>query len=92
MRNEGGCKHFFFFEIFCELLQPLWKISQTVVRGSIDVLLVISVWSFLVNRTNFLVRVRHFALFLDLKMYLTESCGGDVEDEPVSELKTIQGL
>ena len=43
---------------------------KTVVRVSIDVVLFIFV-EFLVNRVSFLVRFRHFALMLDLKMYLT---------------------
>ena len=38
------------------------------------------------SRASFLVRVRHFALVLDLKNVLDESCGGDVEDELVPEL------
>ena len=32
MRNVCRCRHFCIFEIFCELLQPFWKISQTVIR------------------------------------------------------------
>ena len=32
-----------------------------------------------------MVRVLHFALVLDLKSVLEESCGGDVEDELVPE-------
>ena len=33
-------------------------------------------FEFLVNRANFLVPDRHFALLLDLKTVLDESCGG----------------
>ena len=65
MRNVCGRKHFCVFEIFCELLQPFRKVSQSVFRVSIVVPLFF-VLSFLVNRDSFLVLDRHFALLLDL--------------------------
>ena len=47
------------------------KVSQSVSRCSIVVPLFIFVLGFSLNRASFLVPDRHFALLLDLKMYLT---------------------
>ena len=38
------------------------------------------------NRASFLMLDRHFAFVAGLEDVLDESCGGDVEDEPVPEL------
>ena len=62
-----GCRHFCFFEIFFE---HFWKVSHSVFQCSI-VILLFNLVCFGVNRASFLVRVRHFALVLDLKMYVT---------------------
>ena len=74
-RTVCGCRHFCVFQIVCEILQPLRKISQTVVRISI----VIPLFVFFLERERREVLVylvclapvslkpdRHVALRLDL--------------------------
>ena len=83
------CWHFCIFEMFCELLEPFEKVSQSVSRCSITPLCFY--FGCLVNRCSFLVPDRHFALLLDLKDVLDESCGGDVQDELVPEFDENPG-
>ena len=77
--------------MFCELLQPFRKVSQSVSRGSIVIPLFVCVLTFLVNHASFLVPDRHFARLLDLQDVPDESCGSDVEDELVPEFDDNPG-
>ena len=65
------CRHFCIFEIINEHLKRFWKVPQTVVRGDCYPSFFYFCFELLVNRSSFLVRFRHFALMLDLKMCLT---------------------
>ena len=69
--NMCKCRHFCIFEIISEHLKRFWKVPQTVVRGDCYPSFFYFCFELLVNRSSFLVRFRHFALMLDLKMCLT---------------------
>ena len=62
------CKHFCFFETFRELLKPFWEVSQS--RCSIVVSLLVLLLGFWCAAPGSWCTNRHFALLLDLKMYL----------------------
>ena len=87
-----GCRHFCIFEIFCVLLQPFWKISQTVVRSPMGIFLL---WVFGGSHDQFPgagSSLRSDAgLGGALDDVLDESCDGDVEDELVPELDDNPG-
>ena len=55
---------------FGELLKPRWEVSQAVSHCLIVVPLFILLFEFLGDRAGFLVPDRHFALLLDLQMFL----------------------
>ena len=65
--------------------------SQTIVRVSMVIPLLLCCFEFLVNRASFLVRVRHFALVLDLKMYVTSPAVAMQRTNWYQNWTTIQG-
>ena len=67
VRTVRGCIQFCVLQTICELLQPLRKICQRVVRNFTVITLF---WCFLRDRTCFRVPFRHFAPLLELKMNL----------------------
>ena len=90
MRNVCGCRHFCIFEIICELLQPFWKISQTVFSLPHRCPSFFC-FELLVDRAGFPVPRRHFALLLDLKMFLMSPAVAMQKTSWRQNLTTIPG-
>ena len=86
-----------FFQIFFEILEPVRKICQRVIRILLVIPLLIFGFEFLGMAPVSWLQVRHFALILNLKMngkqggtsslgacsasFLNESCDSDAEDD-----------
>ena len=85
LRNLCGCKSFCIFEIVCERLQPLWKISQPIIRIGLVFLFFYFVWVFVeIGRSRFQKLSPFVALLIDLlKTHLL--INGNLDDELLPE-------
>ena len=86
LRTVCGCKLIWCLQIICELLQPLRKISQTVVRISTIIHLLLMFWVSEGDRHHLRGAISSLRSNAGLDDELDESYGGDVEDESLPEL------